>query len=182
MQKQTNKGDAGTLVDIREDHNKVAVNIIADMNNAIAGVQVSSNNCSVSVNGINTQTNKKLVNVSDVASGFTAGVIRGDTSDVYIEFNGASRDSFSFASCSLVQGNILFAGIGQNFTVRGGQYYSNVVPTNGVFEAGEMYKRLSFNSPANDETLFGISARLTELGRMYTGSVWEQMWAIRDLA
>lgn len=175
------KGDEGPIITLREFSNKVRVDIIADMTYATTGVQVAADDCLVSVQGINTQTNKELVNISQ-GTGFIPGKVFGDTLDVFIEYNNETIDQFEMRHCALVQGEIKFSGLQQYFRVRGGVFYSNNIPTNGNFQNGDRYYRESYNLIGTNDYLFNQGPfKLVELGRHYHNGEWSQSWCLQKV-
>jgi len=181
IQGTLSRGNAGELISLRADNNACTVDITGDLENATLGVNVEAEKCMVSVTAKNTLTHKKLVNIADTALGFMSGVIQGDSLDVYIEYNGAAIDEFSFATCALMQGKIFFSGIDQVFKVRGGEFYSSIIPTNGAFVNGDRYTRESYNVIGTTETLFGADYKLVELGRVYGDLVWRPVFGFLPL-
>lgn len=171
-------GVGSTIIDVRENSDGVTVDATVNMANATAGVAMASSDWNVSVHGINTQVNKQLLSIANSATDFNVVSVSGEHDDVYMQYNGDSRNLFEMTHLNGLKGIAEFGGVPQQFVMRGGEAYSNTIPTVGNFIAGDSYKRLSFNTPAGDETLFGGTYRRVEEGRSFDGSSWVQKFSL----
>lgn len=166
-------------IDIRANSDGVFVNVVADMGDSTGyGVFCAAQGSSCSVRGVNTSANKRLIGYSSVVTSMSVGVVDGDSDDVIVNYNSTSADYFKMSHANNVSGVIHFNGFVQ-FYKRGGMIYSNSVPTQGIYSAGDIYHRFAYNSPAVDDVLFGVTMRQVEVGRVYDGASWIQSFALR---
>jgi hypothetical protein len=166
-------------IDIRANSDDVFSDIVVDMENCTGyGIYCAAQKSSCNVKGVNTGINKRLLGFGSAVTSMSVGVINGDSDDVVVNYNSTSADYFEMSHANNMNGVIHFSGA-VKFYKRGGIIYANDVPTQGIYSAGDFYHRLSYNSPAINETLFGVTMRQVEVGRVYNGSSWVQTFALR---
>lgn len=174
-------GVGSAIIDVRENSDGTTVDATVNMANATAGIAMASSDWNVSVHGINTQVNKQLLSIANGATDFNIVSVSGEHDDIYMQYNGDSRNLFEMTHLNGLNGRAEFGGIVQYFVMKGGEVYSNNVPTNGNFSAGDSYKRESWNTPAGDESLFGGTYRRVEEGRIYNGTEWKVKYNLFEI-